>query len=563
MKKSKNVKRTLLSLLTITALCSSGFFMACSDSDDDSGNTTQNTGNNGSGNTGGNSSGTGSQPSVDPVTGGETETDYTIADGTLTYKSTASLKNITLPVFDVSDSELFTLSFNATLATDQSDWASAVVKTSDNYIVTLPNLDPWNNTASGSAITEKNAYPTASGAYLVNGLAYNSAFTGEKLSVTVSFNKTDKSIVYTLGGKAWVIYSAAVWDGGIEEFINAIANALKAGTLTFNSASLEYSDLVVTKGRVASAVTKELALESVLVTSDKTSYLESIKAIKGYAIYSDGSSKAITLASEGITLSYKDSTGNAVESISEEGTYTVKVDYGTASTTFSLVIGSPNKVSGTGTVEDPYVLTTTLAETIQGKEGAIDCNKYQSTTTHDTATTVSWKNPLYGLDAATLTSGITVSMDVYGANVDGVNGYDALLTFFKADDAWNCLSVMEGGAVHINSGVIGGYFDNVDSVKKGEWVKVTLVFGTDGSISYYQGTTLIATASGALTEWGAGTQGYSKVLSYFTETADNIAVGVGFSTELWLAGYVDAGSALANIKIYSTALTADQVAAIN
>lgn len=53
MKKSKNVKRTLLSLLTITALCSSGFFMACSDSDDDSGN---------------NGSGTVSQPSADSVT---------------------------------------------------------------------------------------------------------------------------------------------------------------------------------------------------------------------------------------------------------------------------------------------------------------------------------------------------------------------------------------------------------------------------------------------------------------------------------------------------------------
>lgn len=555
MKKSKNVKRTLLSLLTITALCSSGFFMACSDSDDDSDSTTQNTGNNGSG--------TGSQPSADPVTGGDAEKDYTIADGTLTYKSTANLKNITLPAFDVTDADLFTLSFNATLATDQGDWASAVVKTSDNYIVTLPNLDPWNNTASDSAITGKNAYPTASGAYLVNGLAYNSAFTGEKLAVAVSFNKTDKSIVYTLGGKAWVIYSAAVWDGGIEEFINAIANALKTGTLTFNSASLEYSDLVVTKGRVASAVTKELALESALVTSDKTSYLESIKAIKGYAIYSDGSSKTITLASEGITLSYTDSTGNAVESISEEGTYTVKVTYGGVDTTFSLVIGSPNSVSGTGTVEDPYVLTTTLAETIQGKEGAIDCNKYQPTAgTANAAGSIDWANPLTG---KTLT-GFTFTADVYmtaGAH------YDALLAFYISGNTGEggFLSIYENGNIRSNS--TAGFFESIGNadattgaltIPAGTWTKVAVTVDTEGKVTYYKNGTAVDTST--ITGYtGGGDVTWDGLNTYLTSSATNIGVGVGCSW--WKSGYVDAGNYLANIKIYSTALTADQVAAIN
>ncbi|WP_296329777.1 hypothetical protein [uncultured Treponema sp.] len=564
MKKSKNVKRTLLSLLTITALCSSGFFMACSDSDDDSGNTTQNTGNNGSGNTGGNSSETGSQPSVDPVTGGETETDYTIADGTLTYKSTASLKNITLPAFDVTDADLFTISLDATFATDQSDWAAQLLKTSDNYIITIPNLDPWNNTAETSAIKSKNGFPTAAGAYLANSLIFSSAFTGAKVAITVSLNKKDKTIVYTLNGKAWVVYSAAVWDGGIEEFITAFANALKAGTLSFNPNSLEYSSLVITKGQATSAEVKEILLEKATVTTDIAGLNGVISDIKGYAVYSDGSASTITQATEGLSLAYTNSQNEAVTQPDSEGKYTVKVTYGGVDTTFSLVIGSPNKVSGTGTVEDPYVLTTTLAETIQGKEGAIDAYKYQSQTTQDTSATVSWKSPLYGLEAGSLPNGITISADVYSANLDGVNGYDALLTFFKdPTDGWNCLSIMEGGAVHINSGAIGGYFDNVSSLKKGEWVKVSLVFGTDGTLKYYQNGTAI---EGAIAPLEGSIVSYDTIVNYFTTTAQNIAVGVGFASGgngLWKAGFVDNGSAIANIKVYSTALTADQVAAIN
>lgn len=558
MKKSRTLRRAVLSMLTISALCFSGFFTACSDSDDDSDNDTQNQEK---------EADTKSDPaSEQPAKDDEsekTELDYTLTDTSLTYKDSANLKNITLPAFDVTDADLFTISLDATFATDQSDWTAQLLKTSDNYIITIPNLDPWNNTAEGSTIVGKNAFPTADGAYLANSLIYTSAFTGAKVAITVSLNKKDKTIVYTLNGKAWVVYSAAVWDGGIEEFITVFANALKAGTLSFNPNSLEYSSLVITKGQATNAEVKEILLEKATVTTDIAGLTGVISDIKGYAVYSDGSSSTITQATEGLSLAYTNSQNEAVTQPDSEGTYTVKVTYGGVDTTFSLVIGSPNKVSGTGTVDDPYVLTTTFAETIQGKEGAIDCNKYQSTTTHDTAATVSWKNPLYGLDASTLTSGITISMDVYSANVEGVNGYDALLTFFKANDPWNCLSVMEGGTVYINSGAIGGYFDNIESIKKGEWVKVSLVFGTDGTITYYQGATAIATAVGNLTEWGAGTQGYSKVLSYFTETADNIAVGVGFSTEFLLAGYVDAGSALANIKIYSSALTADQVAAIN
>ena len=565
MKKSKNVKRTLLSLLTITALCSSGFFMACSDSDDDSGNTTQNTGNNGSGNTGGNSSGTGSQPSTDPVTGGETEKDYTIADGTLTYKSTASLKNITLPAFDVTDADLFTLSFDAIFAepSDGYDWTTQLLKTSDNYIITIPNLDPWNNTAETSAIKLKNGFPTMPGAYLANSLIYSSAFTGAKVAITVSLNKKDKTIVYTLNGKAWVVYSAAVWDGGIEEFITAFANALKAGTLSFNPNSLEYSSLVITKGQATNAEVKEILLEKATVTTDIAGLNGVISDIKGYAVYSDGSASTITQATEGLSLAYTNSQNEAVTQPDSEGKYTVKVTYGGVDTTFSLVIGSPNKVSGTGTVDDPYVLTTTFAETIQGKEGAIDGNKYQPESgTFNVAGPIDWKNPLSG---KTLT-GFTLSTDVYmtaGAQ------YDALLAFYKSGntDAAGFLSIYENGNIRCNIGKFFESIGNTDDTATGAltvsaktWTKVTVTVDTDGKVTYYKDG--IAVDTSKITGYtGGGDITWTDLNTYLTSTATNIGIGVGCSW--WKSGFVDAGNYLANIKVYSTALTAEQVAAIN
>ena len=268
---------------------------------------------------------------------------------------------------------------------------------------------------------------------------------------------------------------------------------------------------------------------------------------------------------DGITYKAGDTTLDSGSTAMTTAMTKVTVTYGNYSDSFDITVNSDtdnvqNTVSGTGTASDPYVLTSSLAETIQGKANALDAFKYQSQTSHDTDATLIWDNPLYGTSASDLTDGITVQVDVYSPDIEYVNGYDALITFFKTDDAWNALSVMEGGAVHMNSAAIGGYYDNVSSLKKAEWTTVSLVFGTDGTMKYYQGTEPVD-GTGTITAFENVTVSYNNFVTYFTETVDKVAVGVGFTAdELWLAGYVDDGSAIANFKIYKTALTAAQIA---
>ena len=446
----------------------------------------------------------------------------------------------------MSSSEIFTVSFNATFDSSQIDWAAQILTTSDNFILTAPNLDPWNNTKSGSTISGKNAYPGASGSYLANSLAYNSAFTGESVAITVSFNKTDKSIVYTLGGKAWVVYTSGVWDGGIEEFITAVSDSLSAGTLKFNASSLSYSNLVITKGRASSATASEIALSSSSVTDSSDNWKSALESLSGVVVYSDGSADSIALTDENVTLSYKSGETSVEESAIAVGSYTVTVSCGDASTTVALTVTSnyENTVTGSGTVENPYVLGSTLAETLQGKEGALDAHKYQSYTTLDTSAKLMWNNPIASTDISS--TGWTVSVDFYNADADTVNGFDALLTFYGKGDEKG--GIYEGGATHWNDWA-GNYTDDTSNLSKGSWTKVTVVFGADGSVTRYMGTT-------AYTETVTGT---GSALAANMAASKYVAVGVG---GIWDAGYVDANAAVANIKIYSTALSAEQVAAI-
>ena len=249
MKKLKNVKRTLLSLLTITALCSSGFFMACSDSDDDSGNTTQNTGNNGSGNTGGNSSETGSQPSVDPVTvytlsadkesvslyttdvnkvvaitsNGtaqiKTAPDATIATANITDKSltiTPVAAGSTSIVIEVKEDSSKTLTLPVTVTKDE--WV-------DENTVTLTGTEWWKGSQS-SAVTQLEANQSVTYTFKVGAdgadclvEAYDSSATAKYLSTTSQ--KTAWGVTVTNAGaqetgvlKAGNIYSATIsYDG--------------------------------------------------------------------------------------------------------------------------------------------------------------------------------------------------------------------------------------------------------------------------------------------------------------------------------------------------------------
>jgi hypothetical protein len=202
-------------------------------------------------------------------------------------------------------------------------------------------------------------------------------------------------------------------------------------------------------------------------------------------------------------------------------------------------------------------LATMLTTTIGGKSDAIDAYTYQATTNApDTSTAaVKWSNPLKG---KTLASGVTFSVDVYSASdATGINGYDTLIGFLESGTAWTYLGIYEGGAVHGNS-VGGSYFDYLPTSLQtlGAWHNVSLVFNTDNSVViYWDGTAVKTYAAGT---FGNGT-GAIDYATYFGTTADTIAVGLGM---IWGSGYVDNGSAVRDVRLYSQALTAAQVAAI-
>ncbi len=216
-----------------------------------------------------------------------------------------------------------------------------------------------------------------------------------------------------------------------------------------------------------------------------------------------------------------------------------------------------------GSVENPYTLTSTSASTLAGKSGAIDVNANQPTSgTYNVAGSIDWANPLLG---KTLT-GFTLSADVYmtaGAQ------YDAILAFYISGntDAGGFLSIYENGNIRSNSSA--GWFEsigNTDDTTTGAltlsattWTKVTVTVDTDGTVTYYKDGVAVDTST--ITGYtGGGEFTWDGLNTYLTETATNVGIGVGCSW--WKSGYVDSGDYIANIKVYSTALTAEQVAAI-
>ena len=140
----------------------------------------------------------------------------------------------------------FTVEFKATLDKfeDGDDWGSQVLSYK-GFHVTIPNLDPWNNTAGDEGLAGKNAFPTAAGASLKNGLAFNSAFGGTH---TIKIVFTEDTITYHLDGKEWVVYSSTVWNGGISDFIGYYVEGLGKGEVVFNAANLDITDVVISKG---------------------------------------------------------------------------------------------------------------------------------------------------------------------------------------------------------------------------------------------------------------------------------------------------------------------------
>ena len=237
MKKSKNVKRKLLSLLTITALCFSGFFMACSDSDDDSGSGTQN------------QEDTKSDPASEPavtytlsadkesvslyttdvnkvvaITSNgtaqiKTAPDATIATASITDKSltiTPVAAGSTSIVIEVKEDSSKTLTLPVTVTKDE--WV-------DENTVTLTGTEWWTGSQS-SAVTRLKANQSVTYTFKVGAdgadclvEAYDSSATVKYLSTTSQ--KTAWGVAVTNAGsqetgilKAGNIYSATIsYDG--------------------------------------------------------------------------------------------------------------------------------------------------------------------------------------------------------------------------------------------------------------------------------------------------------------------------------------------------------------
>lgn len=138
--------------------------------------------------------------------------------------------------------------FNNT-SSDGVDWSTHIIKTNNNYIITLPNLDPWNNTATGSIISAKNAFPTAAGATLESGYAWNSAYTGSDVAVKLTL-KND-GIKFYLDGSLYLTYGLETFgvEGGMEEFINAFVSAYINNTYTLNPNGLDtIKNISIVKG---------------------------------------------------------------------------------------------------------------------------------------------------------------------------------------------------------------------------------------------------------------------------------------------------------------------------
>lgn len=121
------------------------------------------------------------------------------------------VKNVTVPatLMEVEGEQTLvdtglTVSFWADVA--DNDWAAIALKTSNNLIITLPNLDPWNAEGDASAMFKGyNKYPA--GDEFINGSAY-SVFLNTASYVTITISKTG-GVTYYKNGLKVIAYAAA------------------------------------------------------------------------------------------------------------------------------------------------------------------------------------------------------------------------------------------------------------------------------------------------------------------------------------------------------------------
>ena len=181
----------------------------------------------------------------------------TSADGnTLSFSADEDTKSAAIPRFAVTADNGFTVEFkiNDTLANHgDNDWTTKLLSYKGCY-VTIPNLDPYNNTISGSNLTEKNANANGTGngvvsgkgAVLSNGNVYTFAWGGQ---CTIKITFTKNAIKWYKNGTLALTYSEGLWgSGSMAEFIGYYITGLNAGEVTFNEAGMNITNLTISKG---------------------------------------------------------------------------------------------------------------------------------------------------------------------------------------------------------------------------------------------------------------------------------------------------------------------------
>ncbi|MCR5725163.1 MAG: glycoside hydrolase family 43 protein [Treponema sp.] len=184
----------------------------------------------------------------EPYKASASESDWTETSTSLTYTG-SSTSNILIPAFSVTASEGFTIEFTLNDALSNysdNDWTTKLLSYEGCY-VTIPNLDPYNNTISGSTLTGKNAYPTANGATLESGYDYTFPW-GAEYKIKITFSADE--IVWYRDGTKVLTYSAGLWGSSsdLAEFVGYYATGLAAEAVTFNAAGMNITDLTITKG---------------------------------------------------------------------------------------------------------------------------------------------------------------------------------------------------------------------------------------------------------------------------------------------------------------------------
>lgn len=171
---------------------------------------------------------------------------WSVSGNTYKYNGT-SIASVPVPQITATASEGFTVQFtiNDTLAKhSNNDWTTKLLSYKGCY-VTIPNLDPYNNTISDN-LTGKNAYPGNGGGVLSQGYTYDFAW-GSQCTIKITFTKN--AIKWYKNGTLALTYSEGLWgSGSMAEFVGYYITGLNDGGVTFNEAGMNITDVTITKG---------------------------------------------------------------------------------------------------------------------------------------------------------------------------------------------------------------------------------------------------------------------------------------------------------------------------